>query len=326
MRALITGITGQDGAYLAELLLSKNYEVYGLVARRVNNSYYNLRYLNILDKVKFCYGDMTDPCSINNAIKSVKPDEVYNLAAQSFVGESWNQPVYTSQVNGMGCIHMLEAIRNFCPEAKFYQASTSEMYGNNWEEDYSQNEKTPFKPRSPYGTAKVMAHNSTVNYRESYGLFACAGILFNHESPIRGKEFVTRKITDAVARISLGLQDTVELGNLNSRRDWGYSKDYVEAMWMMLQQPEPDDFVIATGKAHSIRDLLEVAFSCVRLDFEKHVAINPDFVRPAEVTRLRGDITKARNRLNWEPKTDFADLIHLMVQEDIKRYDSNKLQ
>jgi GDPmannose 4,6-dehydratase len=326
MRALITGITGQDGAYLAELLLSKNYEVYGLVARRVNNSYYNLRYLNILDKVKFCYGDMTDPCSINNAIKSVKPDEVYNLAAQSFVGESWNQPIYTSQVNGMGCIYMLEAIRNFCPEAKFYQASTSEMYGNNWEEDYSQNEKTPFKPRSPYGTAKVMAHNSTVNYRESYGLFACAGILFNHESPIRGKEFVTRKVTDAVARISLGLQDTVELGNLNSRRDWGYSKDYVEAMWMMLQQPEPDDFVIATGKAHSIRDLLEVAFSCVRLDFEKHVAINPDFVRPAEVTRLRGDITKARNRLNWEPKTDFADLIHLMVQEDIKRYDSNKLQ
>lgn len=326
MRALITGITGQDGAYLAELLLSKNYEVYGLVARRVNNSYYNLRYLNILDKLKFCYGDMTDPCSINNAIKRVKPDEVYNLAAQSFVGESWNQPVYTSQVNGMGCIYMLEAIRNFCPEAKFYQASTSEMYGNNWEEDYSQNEKTPFKPRSPYGTAKVMAHNSTVNYRESYGLFACAGILFNHESPIRGKEFVTRKITDAVARISLGLQDTVELGNLDSRRDWGYSKDYVEAMWMMLQQPQPDDFVIATGKAHSIKDLLNLSFSYVQLDFEKHVAINPDFVRPAEVTRLRGDITKARNRLKWEPKTEFADLIHLMVQEDINRYDSNKFQ
>lgn len=269
---------------------------------------------------------MTDPCSINNAIKSVKPDEVYNLAAQSFVGESWNQPIYTSQVNGMGCIYMLEAIRNFCPEAKFYQASTSEMYGNNWEEDYSQNEKTPFKPRSPYGTAKVMAHNSTVNYRESYGLFACAGILFNHESPIRGKEFVTRKVTDAVARISLGLQDTVELGNLNSRRDWGYSKDYVEAMWMMLQQPEPDDFVIATGKAHSIQDLVNLAFSYVQLDFEKYVSINPDFIRPAEVTRLRGDITKARNRLKWEPKTEFADLIHLMVQEDIKRYDSNKLQ
>lgn len=319
-RALITGITGQDGAYLAQLLLSKGYEVYGLASRRVNQTFDNLDYLGITNQVQIIFGDITDQASIIHAIRTSRPHEVYNLAAMSFVGLSWQEPIHTAQVDGLGPLYLLEAIRTFAPTAKMYQASTSEMYGNNWEDDLTQNENTAFRPRSPYGSAKVFAHHSTVNYRESFDLFSCCGILFNHESPIRGKEFVTRKVTNAVAKISKGLQDTLELGNLDARRDWGFAGDYVEAMWMMLQQDEPDDYVIATGETWSIQDLLDRAFLAVGIDdWSGYVTQNPLYMRPAEVPHLKGDPTKAKTQLGWEPKTSFEELIDMMVKEDVKR-------
>ena len=320
-RALITGITGQDGAYLSKLLIEKGYEVYGFVSRRVNQSFENLDYFNLTDKVKFVFGDITDVSSINHALHTARPHEVYNLAAMSFVGLSWQEPIHTAHVDAIGPLHLLEAVKHICPDAKLYQASTSEMFGNSMEEDYTQNEETALRPRSPYGFAKVFAHNAVVNYRESYSMFACSGILFNHESPIRGKEFVTRKITDGVARIDAGLQDHIELGNLDARCDWGFAGDYVEAMWMMLQRDEPDDFVISTGKTWSIEELLDVAFkSAGILRWQDYVKQNPAFMRPAELYHLKGNPTKAKEKLGWEPKTDFDTLVNMMVKADIERY------
>lgn len=320
-RALITGITGQDGAYLAKLLLDKNYEVFGFSSRRVNQSYNNLDFFGITDKVQIIFGDITDQTSINHAVKTSRPHEVYNLAAMSFVGLSWQEPIHTANVNAIGPLYVLEAIRNYAPDAKFYQASTSEMYGNNWENDFTQNENTAFRPRSPYGSAKAFAYYTTVNYRESYDLFACSGILFNHESPIRGKEFVTRKITDGVAKIQQGLAQTIELGNLDARRDWGYAGDYVEAMWMMLQQDTPDDFVIATGETWSIRELLDAAFGYIGIsNWSNYVVQNPDFMRPAEVPHLKGNPAKANSVLGWKPNTTFTELINMMMEADIERY------
>jgi len=320
-RALITGVTGQDGAYLAQLLLTKGYEVYGFVSRRVNQSYGNLDYLGITNKISFVHGDITDISSINHAVKISRPHEVYNLAAMSFVGLSWQEPIHTANVDALGPLYMLEALRLHSPDTKMYQASTSEMFGNSMEDDETQNELTPFRPRSPYGFAKVFAHNAIVNYRESYSMFTCSGILFNHESPIRGKEFVTRKITDGVARIKSGLQDTIELGNLDSRRDWGFAGDYVEAMWAMMQQEQPDDYVIATGKTWSIEELCNAAFSAAGInDWSSHVVQNPAFMRPAELYHLKGDPKKAKEKLGWEPKTRFEDLISMMVEADLKRY------
>lgn len=319
-RALITGITGQDGAYLSKLLLEKGYEVYGMASRRVNQQYDNLEYLGIANQVNVIFGDITDHTSLINVVKRAQPHEVYNLAAMSFVGLSWQKPVYTANVDGMGPLYLLEVLRDFAPDAKIYQASTSEMYGNNWEDDLTQNELTAFRPRSPYGSAKVFAHNSMVNYRESYDMFACCGILFNHESPIRGKEFVTRKITDGIARIQAGLQDYIELGNLEARRDWGFAGDYVEAMWMMLQQDAPDDYVIATGETWSIKEFLDEAFSVVGIsEWSSYIKQNPLYMRPAEVPHLKGDPTKAKTQLGWEPKTSFKELVNMMVKEDVKR-------
>jgi len=319
-RALITGITGQDGAYLAQFLLGFKYEIYGFASRRVNQSYENLDYLKITDKIKIIFGDITDPSSVNNAIKTSRPHEVYNLAAMSFVGLSWQEPIHTANANGLGILYLLEAVKNYAPDARVYQASTSEMYGNNWEDDFSQNELTPFRPRSPYGSAKVFAHNTMINYRESFGIRTSCGILFNHESPIRGKEFVTRKITDGVAQIKMGLKDHIELGNLEPKRDWGFAGDYVKAMWMMLQK-DPDDFVIATGKTWSIRELLDRAFGAIGVnDWSKYIKQNPDFMRPAEVPNLLGDSKKAKEKLNWESETTFDELIHMMVKADIERY------
>ena len=319
-RALITGITGQDGAHLARFLLKKGYEVYGFASRRVNQSYDNLDYIGITDQIKIIFGDITDPSSVNHAIKTSRPHEVYNLAAMSFVGLSWQEPIHTANVDGLGALYLLEAVKNYQPDAKVYQASTSEMFGNNWEEDMTQNELTAFRPRSPYGSAKVFAHNTMVNYRESFGIHTSCGILFNHESPIRGKEFVTRKITDGVAQIKMGLKDHIELGNLEARRDWGFAGDYVEAMWMMLQQ-KPDDFVIATGTTWSIRELLDRAFGYVGInDWSDYVKQNPDFMRPAEVPNLLGDPLKAKEILGWENKTSFDKLVQMMVHADIERY------
>jgi GDPmannose 4,6-dehydratase len=316
--ALITGITGQDGAYLAKLLLSKEYKVYGMLSRRVNQSYQNLDFLGVKG-VNFVYADLTDQCSIQNVIKSVMPDEIYNLGAMSFVGLSWDKPAYTSQVNGMGVLYMLEAIKNFCPEARFYQASTSEMYGN-CKGSEAKNELTPFIPRSPYGVAKVFAHNMTVNYRESYGMFACCGILFNHESPIRGPEFVTRKISSGVAEIKAGKRDIIHLGNVKAERDWGYAGDYVEAMWLMLQQDTPEDYVIATGSTHSVEVFLQKAFAAAGLQYSpEYIYQDPKFIRPAELDVLLGDSTKAREKLGWKPNTSFDGLVSLMVQADIER-------
>lgn len=320
-RALITGITGQDGAYLAKLLLQKNYDVYGFASRRVNQSYSNLDYLGITNRINFVHGDITDISSINHAIKVSRPHEVYNLAAMSFVGLSWQEPIHTANVDAMGPLYMLEALRLHSPDTKMYQASTSEMFGNSMEENHTQNELTPFRPRSPYGFAKVFAHNAMVNYRESYSMFTCSGILFNHESPIRGKEFVTRKITDGVARIKAGLQDTIELGNLDSRRDWGFAGDYVQAMWAMMQQDEPDDYVIATGKTWSIEELCSAAFGAAGInDWQDRIVQNPAYMRPAELYHLKGDPTKAKEKLNWEPNTRFEELISMMVEADLKRY------
>jgi GDPmannose 4,6-dehydratase len=316
-RALITGITGQDGSYLAEFLLEKGYRVYGLVRR---SSVGNLERIKHLEKdLRLIPGDLTDQNSLIAALVEARPDEVYNLAAQSFVGVSWQQPVLTAQVTALGVTRMLEAIRTVNPRIRFFQASSSEMFGR--VQETPQSENTPFYPRSPYGVAKVYGHYITVNYRESYGLFACSGILFNHESPRRGLEFVTRKVSDGVARIKLGLAGELRLGNLESRRDWGYAGDYVQAMWMMLQQDEPGDYVIATGETHSVRELVEIAFSHAGLDWQKYVVVDPRLYRPAEVDLLQGDYSKARSKLGWEPRVSFPELVRMMVDADLARWE-----
>jgi GDPmannose 4,6-dehydratase len=314
-RALITGITGQDGAYLAELLLEKGYEVHGMVRRASTENFERINHLR--DKISLHQADLLDQLSIVNLIQSVRPNEVYNLAAQSFVPTSWLQPLLTGEFTALGVTRMLEAIRLVDPEIRFYQASSSEMFGDVKEEP--QNESTPFWPRSPYGVAKVYGYWITVNYRESYGIHASNGILFNHESPRRGKEFVTRKITDGVARIKLGVEKKLPLGNLDAKRDWGFAGDYVKAMWMMLQQEEPDDYVVATGAQHSVGDLVKLAFSHVDLDWQQHVEVDAKLFRPAEVNTLCGDATKARTVLGWEPAVTFAELVEMMVDADLER-------
>jgi GDPmannose 4,6-dehydratase len=314
MKALITGITGQDGSYLAELLLGKGYEVFGVVRRSSVKKYDRIE--TLVDNIELVEGDLTDQTSLDHIVQSVQPDEVYNMAAQSFVPVSWNQPVLTGDVTALGVIRILEAIRKHRPQAKFLQASSSEMFGK--VRETPQTEKTPFYPRSPYGVAKVFGHYITVNYRESHGIFACSAIGFNHESPRRGLEFVTRKVTHQVARIKCGLATKLLMGNLEAKRDWGFAGDYVQAMWMMLQQAEPDDYVLATGKTHSIRELLEAAFGAVELDWEKHVEIDPKFMRPAEVDRLCGDAAKAREKLGWKAEVSFEELIKMMVEADLE--------
>jgi len=314
-RALITGITGQDGSYLAELLLDKGYEVFGLVRRASTPS--TLRIEHLLDRITLIVGEMTDQTSLIDAMETSQADEVYNLAAQSFVGDSWTVPISTGDVDGLGVTRMLEAIRRVKPDARFYQAATSEMYGKVHE--VPQSETTPFHPRSPYGVGKVYGYFITLNYRESYGLHASNGILFNHESPRRGLEFVTRKITNQVAKIKLGDATELRLGNLDSKRDWGFAGDYVEMMWRMLQQDTPDDYVAATGETHTVREFCEIAFSRVGLDFNDHVVIDPRFVRPAEVELLLGDPSKAKRVLGWEPKVSFQGLVEMMVDADMER-------
>lgn len=317
--ALITGILGQDGPYLAKLLLEKDYKVYGLIRRYSNPNFSNIDFLGITKNVEYVQGDMTDESSLYTLIKTIRPDEVYNLAAQSFVGGSWDMAKLTTEVNAVGVLYMLNAIKSFSPASKFYQASTSEIFGNS-NQSGIQDENTPFCPRSPYGIAKLYAYWMTVNFRESYKMFTCNGILFNHESPIRGIQFVTRKITDGVARIKLGLSDKLFLGNLDSKRDWGFAGDYVEAMHAMLQQKNPDDYVVATGVNHSIRQFLEVAFNHVGIsDWEKYVAVNPQFLRPAEVFELRGNAAKAEKALGWKPKVTFEELVKMMVDADMQR-------
>jgi len=313
-RALVTGITGQDGSYLAELLLEKGYDVHGMVRRSSTETFQRLE--EIRDSITLHTGDLLDQRSLVDVLRACEPVEIYNLAAMSFVAASWSQPVLTAEFTATGVTRMLEAMREVSPEARFYQASSSEMFGKVLE--VPQRETTPFYPRSPYGVAKCYGHFITVNYRESYDLFACSGILFNHESERRGLEFVTRKVTHAAAAIKLGLTDEVALGNLDAERDWGYAKDYVEAMWLMLQQDEPDDFVIATGKSHSVRDLVNVAFQHVGLDPESHVRLDPRFLRPADVEHLVGDSTKAREKLGWEPRTSFEEMIRRMVDHDLE--------
>ena len=314
-RALITGITGQDGAYLAEFLLGRGYEVHGMVRRASTATFERINHLR--DRLTLHQADLLDQLSIVNLIREVRPHEVYNLAAQSFVPTSWLQPLLTGEFTALGVTRMLEAVRLVDCDIRFYQASSSEMFGKVREEP--QNEDTPFWPRSPYGVAKVYGHWITVNYRESYGIFACSGILFNHESPLRGKEFVTRKVTDGVARIKLGLQQKLKLGNLDAMRDWGFAGDYVKAMWMMLRQDAPDDYVVATGEKHSVRQLVELAFGHAGLDWRQHVETDPALFRPAEVNTLRGDAAKARQVLGWRPEVDFAGLIRMMVDADLER-------
>jgi len=312
--ALITGITGQDGSYLAELLLEKGYKVFGMVRRSSSDHLERIEHLR--DRIELREGDLLDQLSIITLLDAVKPHEVYNLAAQSFVPTSWEQPILTSEATALGVTRMLEAIRVVDRGIKFYQASSSEMFGK--VRQSPQNEGTPFYPRSPYGVAKAYGHYITVNYRESYGLFALSGILFNHESPRRGKQFVTRKVAHGAAAIKLGLTNELHLGNLDARRDWGYAGDYVQAMWMMLQQPTADDFVIATGESHSVRELVEVAFARVGLDWEKHVVIDKSQVRPAEVDTLVGDAAKARRVLGWQQKVGFRELVETMVDADLQ--------
>jgi GDPmannose 4,6-dehydratase len=313
-KALITGVNGMDGSYLADLLLEKGYEVYGMERRSSSKNRTNTGHLE--GRVTFVNGDLTDQNSLVRVLRESDPDEVYNLGAQSFVGESWNTPEQTSDVTGMGCLRMLEAIREYGKDVKFYQASTSEMFGKMVENPA--NENTPFYPRSPYGVAKLYAHWMTKNYRESYDMFNVSGILFNHESERRGIEFVTRKITDGVAKVHLGYEDHIKLGNLDSKRDWGYSPDYVECMWLMLQQDTPDDYVIATGESHSIRDFLDVAFNCVGIDdWSNYVVQDERFMRPAEIDVLCGDSTKAREVLGWKPKTSFEEMVERMVTTDV---------
>lgn len=313
--AIITGITGQDGSYLAELLLEKGYHVYGIKRRTSDLHFGNSDHLR--NEIDFIYADMTDESSLITAVQKAMPDEVYNLAAQSFVQTSWEQPILTANIDALGVTNMLEAIRIIKPDTRFYQASTSEMFGK--VQAVPQTETTPFYPRSPYGVAKLYGHWITINYRESYDIYGCSGILFNHESPRRGLEFVTRKVTDAAVRIKFGLQKELRMGNLDSKRDWGFAGDYVKAMWMMLQQDTPDDYVIATGETHSIKELLEVAFGALDMNYEDYVVIDPRFVRPAEVDLLLGSPEKAKRQMGWEPTVTFEGLIHMMVDADLKR-------
>jgi len=313
-KALITGITGQDGSYLAELLLSKGYQVYGMVRRSSTENFERIEHLR--DKIELRQADLLDQLSIINLIKENRPDEIYNLAAQSFVPTSWEQPLLTAEFTALGVCRLLEAIRLVNPAIKFYQASSSEMFGK--VKEVPQNEITPFHPRSPYGVSKVYGHFLTINYRESYGLFACSGILFNHESPRRGLEFISRKITNGAARIKLGLDKELRLGNLDAERDWGYAGDYVEAIWLMLQQEDPDDYVVATGVKHSVRDLAKLAFAHLGLNYQDFVVIDKSLLRPAEVDHLLGDATKARTQLGWKPKVSFEELIRLMVEADLE--------
>jgi GDPmannose 4,6-dehydratase len=315
--ALITGITGQDGAYLAQLLLGKGYRVVGAFRRASTVNTARLDALGITDSVELVPFDLTDHGNMRRVIETVGPDEVYNLAAQSFVAVSFEQPVTTGEITGVGVVRLLEAIREVNPELRFYQASTSEMFGK--AQAVPQDEATPFHPRSPYAASKLYAHWTTVNYREAYGMHASSGILFNHESSLRGAEFVTRKISLGATRIKHGLQRELKLGNLEAKRDWGYAKEYVEAMWLMLQQPEPDDYVIATGETHSVGEFVEAAFEAVGLNWERHVVTDPAFLRPAEVDLLLGDPSKAREKLGWSPKTTFKELVSLMVEADLRR-------
>jgi GDPmannose 4,6-dehydratase len=314
-KAMITGITGQDGSYLAKFLLEKGYEVHGMVRRASTENFERIGRLH--DRITLHQADLLDQLSIVTIIQDVRPDEVYNFAAQSFVPTSWSQPLLTGEFTALGVTRVLEAIRLVDRKIRFYQASSSEMFGNVQQEP--QNEQTPFWPRSPYGVAKVYGHWITVNYRESYNIFACSGILFNHESPLRGKEFVSRKISDAVARIKLGDQDKLVLGNLDAMRDWGFAGDYIKACWLMLQQEHPDDFIVATGVKHSVRELVDLAFRHVGLDYRDHVVTDPKLFRPAEVNTLLGDARKAKKILGWEPKVSFAELIGMMVDADMER-------
>jgi len=321
--ALITGITGQDGAYLAQNLLEKGYEVFGVVRRSSHFGIadHRLRWLGIEKDVRYVDANLTDLSSLLRAVEIARPDEVYNLGAQSYVASSWQQPLLTSQVTGVGATNVLEAIRIAKPDARFYQASSSEMFG--LIQEAHQNEKTPFYPRSPYGCAKLFAHWMTVNYRESFNLHASSGILFNHESPLRGIEFVTRKVTDCVAQIKLGKKSELRLGNIDAKRDWGHARDYVEAMWLMLQQDRPDDYVVASGRTTSVRDMVEIAFAYVNLDAEDYLKIDPELFRPAEVDILLGDPTKAVETLGWSAKTTLEEMIHEMVDADVARHTSN---
>ena len=319
-RALITGITGQDGSHLADFLLEQEYDVFGMTRRSSTNSFD--RIAHIIDKVTLLSGDLLDEHSLASTIRTAQPDEIYNLAAQSFVPTSWSQPVLTAEFTAVGVCRILEAMRAVKPDARFYQASSSEMFGKVVETP--QNERTPFYPRSPYGVAKVFGHWITVNYRESFGLFACSGILFNHEGERRGLEFVTRKVTDGVARIKLGKAQQLHMGNLDARRDWGYAPDYVRAMWLMLQQPVPDDYVIATGETRSVRELVETAFDCAGLDWRKHVVVDESLMRPAEVDVLVGEAAKARRQLGWEPGVSFSEMIKRMVDADLARHQSGQ--
>jgi GDPmannose 4,6-dehydratase len=318
--ALITGITGQDGSYLAELLLKKDYEVYGIVRCRSTSNVERIKHIQ--DDIKLIQGDLLDQNSLIEAIEGSQPDEIYNLAGQSFVPATWDKPVLTGEFTALGATRLLEAIRLVNKNIRFYQASTSEMFGKAAE--VPQNEQTRFYPRSPYGVAKLYAHWITVNYRESYDMFCCSGILFNHESPRRGLEFVTRKVSNAVARIKLGLSKELKMGNLDAKRDWGFAGDYVEAMWLMLQQEEPEDFVISTGKTHSIEELVEIAFTDADLEWKDYVVIDPRLVRPAEVDLLVGDSSRARDKLKWQPKVRFEELIRMMVDFDIKRHEAQE--
>ena len=317
-RALITGITGQDGSYLAELLLDEGYEVYGVVRRSSTETLERVDHIK--NRLHFIQADLTDQTSVIDAIDEARPHEIYNLAAQSFVPTSWKQPIFTSNVTALGVTRMLEAVRMIDKSIRYYQASSSEMFGD--VRETPQTESTPLYPRSPYGVSKCYGHYITINYRESYDMFAVSGILFNHESPRRGLEFVTRKITDGVARIKLGLQDELRLGNLDAKRDWGYALDYVRAQWLMLQQDEPEDYVISSGETHSVREFCRIAFEHVGLDHEKYVVVDPKFYRPAEVNQLLGDSSKAREKLGWVPETSFADLVRMMVDADLKRLGS----
>lgn len=313
--ALITGITGQDGSYLAEFLLSKGYRVVGMVRRSSTENFERIQHLT--DKIELCQGDLLDQLSLISLLRNIRPQEVYNLAAQSFVPTSWNQAVLTGEFTALGVTRILEAVKEVDPKIRFYQASSSEMYGK--VRHTPQNEETPFYPRSPYGVAKAYGHYITVNYRESYGMFAVSGILFNHESPRRGLEFVTRKVTDGVAKIKLGLATELRMGNLDAKRDWGFAGDYVKAMWLMLQQSEPEDYVISTGVCHTVEDLVRIAFERAGLDWKKYIVIDPKFIRPAEVDLLLGDSAYAKNKLGWVPEVSFEEMIKMMVDEDIKR-------
>ena len=320
--AFVTGMTGQDGPYLAKLLVEKGYHVYGLVKRYSNPNLDNIKWLGIENDIELITGDITDENNMNHLMQTLKPAEVYNLAAQSFVGSSWDLNKLTTEVNSIGTLNLLNAIRRHTPNTRFYQASTSEMFGNATE-DGQQGENTPFHPRSPYGVSKLYSHWMTINFRESYSLYACSGILFNHESPLRGREFVTRKVTDGVARIKLGLEKSIVLGNLDARRDWGFAGDFVEAMWLMLQQPEARDYVISTGEQHSIRELCDIAFRHAGIiDWQSMVKSDPRFKRPAELHSLCGDSTSARELLGWQPRTDFASMIRGMVDADLARLQS----